>query len=246
VLFQEISILTELTHPCVAKIVGFAFPDAKGEKTRIVTEFMSNGSVEDAFACITKRNIPEFWTHKNVSCMIVGLVLGMKYLHSKNIIHSNLKPSNLLIDKNYRLQICDFYYGIFEDFGTEIPVNTQAYIAPECLYSHCTTEKSDVFSFGLILYEFLVGESVFPKDIDEDRLSDLHAVEWRPEIPNWISPAISQLIELCWAVDPDSRPTFGEIYDALEYFKFVFFDDVLPKVVIEYAMEIKNEEVGAE
>jgi serine/threonine protein kinase len=170
--------------------------------------------------------------------MIVGLVIGMKYLHSKNIIHRDLKPGNLLIDSNYRLRICDFGTAVFEDCGTTTAIGTVAYISSESLGDAPPTKKGDVFAFGLILYEILTGESVFPKDANAARIYGLHTTETRPEIPKRISRSICELIESCWSSNPASRPTFDEIYDKLEARRFVFFDDLLPEVMTECISEI--------
>jgi serine/threonine protein kinase len=170
--------------------------------------------------------------------MIVGLLIGMKYLHSKNIIHRDLKPGNLLIDSNYRLRICDFGTAVFEDCGTTTAIGTIAYISPETFRDAPPTKKVDVFAFGLIIYEILTGKSVFPKGANIAQIYGLHMTKTRPEIPKWISKAISELIESCWSSNPDSRPTFDEIYDKLETHRFVFFDDVPPNVVLQFISDV--------
>jgi hypothetical protein len=70
--------------------------------------------------------------------------------------------------------------------------------------------------------------------------------EVRPEIPEWIPESISILIELCWSTllttDPELRPTFDEIYAALENANFRFFGDVPSEVISEYTLETKSKE----
>jgi serine/threonine protein kinase len=207
-------------------------------------EFASNGSLEDVLSRIKKGDTPIFWTHETISCIIVGLVLGMNYLHSKDIIHRDLKPGNILLDENYRVRICDFGTAVFEDCGTTTAVCTLAYVAPETLEEAPPTKKVDVFAFGLILYELLVGASVFPKDGNMIRINNLHKKGFRPEIPRSVSPPIRKVIESCWYVNPVSRPTFEEIYTSLEDVWFVFFVDVPPKVVNDYVSEIRQKENG--
>jgi hypothetical protein len=237
-LVREVSILASLNHPCIVKIVGWSLPNEECKKSRIAMEYVSNGSLESVLSRVSRNDIPTFWTHENITCMIVGLVLGMKYLHSKNIIHRDLKPGNLLLDCDNRLRICDFGTAIFEDCGTTTGIGTLAYISPESLGDAPPTKKADVFAFGLILYEILFGESVFPKDANAARIYKLHKTETRPEIPEWISTPISELIKSCWSLNPELRPTFDDIYDQLERLRFAFFDDVLPEVVVEYILEL--------
>jgi serine/threonine protein kinase len=237
-LFREVGILASLNHPCIIKIVGWSLPNSECKKARIATEFASNGSLEDAFVRIRKGDIPSFWTHENLSCIIIGLVLGMKYLHSRDVIHRDLKPANLLLDEKYRVRICDFGTAVFADCGTTQTIGTLGYVAPESLEDALPTKKVDVFAFGLILYELLVGQSVFPKDANAVRLAKLHMNEHRAEIPGSISSAVADLMRACWSTDPDLRPTFEEIYAKLKGTWFPFFDDVPPKVIKDYVSEI--------
>jgi serine/threonine protein kinase len=241
-LMKEVTIHAELTHPCIIKIVGLSLPSRSlCKKVRIVMEYASNGSVEDALIDVKRGDIPEFWTHSNVSCIIVGIVLGMKYLHSKDIIHRDLKPGNLLLDSNFRVRICDFGTAVYSDCSTTI-TGTPIYMSPESFDDPHPTKKFDVFAFGLILFELLCNESVFPKDSQMLVVYKLHKKGVRPQIPEWISAPISELIESCWSVNPESRPSFDEIYDKLAKVRFRFFDDVHPEVVEEYISKIKFEE----
>jgi serine/threonine protein kinase len=177
-----------------------------------------------------------------ISCIIVGIVHGMKYLHSKNIIHRDLRPGNLLLDgDNFRIRICNFGSSVYEDYETRARIGTLAYLSPESFDDH-PTKKVDVFVFGLILFELLCGESVFPKDADIARIYALHAREERPNIPEGVSPTISGLIQRCWSPEGRNRPTFEEIYSELEGIEFVFFDDVDTEVVFDYVRTIKSQE----
>jgi serine/threonine protein kinase len=84
ILFREVVILASLNHPCIIKILGLSLPSSECEEARVVTMFASNGSLEDALVSVKNVDVPSFWTHENISCMIIGLVHFMKYLHSRN------------------------------------------------------------------------------------------------------------------------------------------------------------------
>jgi serine/threonine protein kinase len=171
--------------------------------------------------------------------MIIGFVCGMKYMHSKGIIHRDLKPRNLLIDSEFRLRISGFDSAVL-DGSTTTGIYGGAYMAPEIFENAIPTKKVDVFVFGLILYELYVGESVFPENTGIPRLYKLHRERWRPEIPGYISEPIARLIRDCWSPEPESRPSFEEIYARLDGINFAFFDDVSPEVVRAYVSEING------
>jgi serine/threonine protein kinase len=166
----------------------------------------------------------------------------MKHLHSKDIIHRDLKPGNLLLDGRFRVRICDFDTARNESCETAAAdtLGTLMYVAPEILDGENPTKKVDVFAFGLILYELFVGKSVFPSDAAPARIVKLHFDNFRPEIPNDINRPIRRIIERCWSQDPNSRPSFDEIYDLLEDASFVFFGDVSPSFVTRFISEVEG------
>jgi serine/threonine protein kinase len=190
---------------------------------------------------VKKGNTPKFWTHENISKIIVGIVLGMRHLHSKDIIHRDLKPGNLLLDEQFRVRICDFGTSRIEGCGTTTTTTfaTLIYAAPEVFEGESPTKKVDVFAFGLILYELLVGESVFPSDAAPGRVIEL-VKSTRPEIGNDVNHHIRCIIERCWSKDAKSRPSFDEIYGLLQDASFGFFDDVSPAVVRRFISEVEE------
>jgi serine/threonine protein kinase len=153
-----------------------------------------------------------------------------------------LKPGNLLLEEQFRVRICDFGTSRIEDCGT---TTTEAfltiiYAAPEAFDGERSTKKVDVFAFGLILYELLVGKSAFPLDANAARMARLHIDNFRPEIPNYVNPPIQRIIERCWSKDAKSRPSFDEIYGLLQDASFAFFDDVSPSVVKRFISEVEG------
>jgi serine/threonine-protein kinase len=231
---REVRLLASLDHPNIIKVVDWSLPKQKGEQAFIALEYASNGSIADVLDRIKKGDTPSFWTYGNISNMTVGLVSGMKYLHSRNIIHRDLKPGNLLIDENFQLRICDFGFAFFEQCGTSSQAGTFAYMAPESGERTAVTRKVDVFAFGLILYELLIGESVFPKRGSIAEINKLHKDGWRPEIPNWVNKSITEVITRCWSVNPSSRPDFDEIYDIFTSADFILFDNFPPENICRY------------
>jgi serine/threonine protein kinase len=242
-LFREVAILASLRHPCIIDIVGLCLPNDECKEVRIVMEYACNGSLASALKEVNKGNPPEFWTHENISKIIVGIVLGMRYLHSKGIIYRDLKPGNLLLDEQFRVRICDLGTSRIENCGTATAdtFTTFSYAAPEdLLHWGVPTKKADIFSFGLILYELFVGKSVFPSDAAPERIIKLLIDNFRPKIPNYVNPPIRRIIKRCWSDDAESRPSFDEIYDLLEEAFFAFFDGVSLSVVRRFISEVEG------
>jgi serine/threonine protein kinase len=132
------------------------------------------------------------------------------------LIHRDLKLDNLLLDDHFRIRICDFGTAIFADCGITMTMGTLAYMSPEALNNARATLKFDVFEFRVILYELLVGESVFPKHTSFIEMSNLHKKEIRPEIPRWIQRPIGRLIKTCWSSGAQFSPSFEEVYKGLK------------------------------
>ncbi|VAW81391.1 Serine/threonine protein kinase PrkC, regulator of stationary phase [hydrothermal vent metagenome] len=93
----------------------------------------------------------------NAIVLIQQLLAGVGHIHDKKVVHSDIKPSNILISNNDRLSICDF--GLATDLNEKTPYSqaagTPAYISPEQLKGNAADSRSDLFACGLILYELL-------------------------------------------------------------------------------------------
>jgi serine/threonine protein kinase len=185
-----------------------------------------------------------------VAKIIIGFLLGLRYLHSKDVIHRDLKPANLLLDQNFRIQIADF--GTAHREGTEWigigSTGTFAYMAPETIL-HCQdegvelarpTKKVDIFAFGLVVYEILIGRSVFSKTALFDEVKRRHEDGFRPGIPEWVDPAVQRMIRECWAVDPEERPTIEEVYEQLRAEGFPLYRSVPRDVIETFVAEIEG------
>jgi serine/threonine protein kinase len=244
-LVEEMTFLESVNHPCVLKTIGWSAANEECAEPRIATEFMSNGSLEAVLNRVKRGEVPSFWTHNNITKMMIGVLLGMKYLHSKDIIHRDLKPGNILLDEKGQIRIADFGTAKLEEFGTTTTasvIGTLAYMATETLEGRQATKKSDVFAFGLVAYEVLVGESVFPKTDNILQIAQMHTQETRPNIPKEIDPLIANVIRMCWSKDPEGRPTFEELFTILNNCQFPFFADVDYSECERFIAEVKAEE----
>jgi serine/threonine protein kinase len=245
---RESTIHKQLNHPL---IVGFEqyIPAMKREKAMIVTEFVPNGSLPDYFSSEknSKRTIRANGTR--IAIIVVGIVLAMRYLHSNDVIHRDLKPGNILLDWDWIVRICDFSRSVlYYDSNTELDhISNQLlldarYSAPEC-FNNEPTLKSDVFSFGLILYELLTGEPVFSPDLGNLTVMRMIVSDGaRPDIPDYITLEVKLLIEDCLKYKPYKRPSFETILSRLDKIGFQITDGVNSGKVRQFVTAVNNRE----
>jgi serine/threonine protein kinase len=120
------------------------------------------------------------------------------------------------------------------------------YAAPEC-YDNEWTRKSDIFSFGVIMYELLVGEPAFSRQFGPYKYMHEVVIEkTRPFIPYSILPEMRELIQDCWSDHQDIRPSFESILNFLEKNKFKITQRVNQSKVIDFVEGLKAWEVSQE
>jgi serine/threonine protein kinase len=123
-----------------------------------------------------------------IAKVIAGIALAMRHVHSQRVIHGNLTPDNILIDWDWNVRIANFGHSILTNSlitDTHIDRTFRGdahYVAPEC-YEDRIGPENDVFSFGLILYEIIVGQPVFSKsllheDIVPRMITNRFAIVW--------------------------------------------------------------------
>ena len=236
---REIESLFHLDHPCIVKFVGYALPSSLTDyRFLIFTEYVSGGSLSSVVE--DPGRFPWF-NSTSRSIIVVGIVLGMRYVHSRGILHRDLKPSNVLLDENHHPCLCDF--GSSRDFSQEstmtgLPPVTLYYAAPElCNEDGNYNEKIDVYSFGILLYEIVTGKLAL-RHLNQLKLPVFISQGKRPEIPSSVLPFTRTLIERCWSGDPSERPSFNEIYDYLVGGDFRLFNDVDCLSVSAYSQSV--------
>jgi PREDICTED: similar to mitogen-activated protein kinase kinase kinase len=169
-------------------------------------EYCPNGQLYD----ILKR-------HKVPPILVVEwsrqIASGMNYLHSKKIIHRDLKSLNVLMSSNNVLKISDFgNCRLWDDRSIKMSfAGTVAWMAPEVIRNENCSEKVDVWSFGVVMWEILTCEVPY-KDVDSSAViwgvgnTSLHL-----PVPSTCPQGFKLLLELCWTQKPSNRPSFAQI-----------------------------------
>lgn len=229
---RECEIMITMNHPCITKFHGYCFSTSR-KPAILFMEYCANGSLQKQID--TK---PIEWTNTLKAIAIMEIVKGMIYLHENDIIHRDLKPSNILITKDFDAKISDFNeatYAPLDDSEIQTKkVGSFAYMSPEMLdddYQGQYTNKTDVFSFAIILFYMVVGS-----------LPLVPLMKFlkgqRADIPNNVPNFVKELIQQCWSAKSEQRPSFKQIDEILMNNSFSIFTDVNTEMVIQKAQEI--------
>ncbi|XP_060174005.1 uncharacterized protein LOC132604495 [Lycium barbarum] len=210
---QEVSLMKRLRHPNILLFMGAI---TSPQRLCIVTEFLPRGSL---FMLLRKNSFKLEWRRR--SRMALDIARGMNYLHHFNppIVHRDLKSSNLLVDKNWTVKVGDFGLSRLK-YETYLASNTgkgtPQWMAPEVLRSEPSNEKSDIYSFGVILWELAT------EKIPWDNLNSMQVIgavgfmNQRLDIPKDVHPQWASIIESCWHSEPKCRPSFQELVEQLK------------------------------
>uniref|UniRef100_A0A665UDP2 protein kinase C n=1 Tax=Echeneis naucrates TaxID=173247 RepID=A0A665UDP2_ECHNA len=134
------------------------------------------------------------------------IIIGLQFLHTKGIIYRDLKLDNVMLDKDGHIKIADFGMckeNVFGEARATTFCGTPDYIAPEILHGQKYTFSVDWWSFGVLVYEMLIGQSPFQGD-DEDELFESIRSDV-PHYPRWITKEAKSLLEQLFERDPTRR-----------------------------------------
>jgi serine/threonine protein kinase len=233
---REAAIHALLDHPLVIRVRGFRTQTAVSFPA-IVTEFVGRGRLTNHLP-LSRAN--------RIAKIVVGIAIAMRHVHSRAVLHRALAPDEILLDWDWSVRIA----GFGNSTSPELPALDQPaapsgdcrYVAPE-RYENESTWRSDVFSFGFIFYELVVGRRAFPDELKCHQICKLIAVDnVRPDIPDWVSPDVKALITDCWQQDPGDRPPFDEILERLTKLEFKVRPDVNSSKLSEFVQRMTKRE----
>ena len=213
---EEFNLLKQLRHPNILLYIG---GNISGKQHFLVTEYCENGNL---FEFLHGKDAPDLEDIERLN-LALEIAQGVNYLHSFKppILHRDLKSLNILLDKNYVAKIADFGWSRLRNNHMTKLRGTFQWMAPEVITKDNYTEKADVFSFGIILWEFWSKDPPYKGvKAKEVGIKVKNNANYRPPIPPEVPEEIGELMECCWDADPEKRPTFLDIINFLdEYLK---------------------------
>ncbi|RLN28217.1 dual specificity protein kinase shkD isoform X2 [Panicum miliaceum] len=209
---QEVSLMKKLRHPNILLFMGAV---TSPQRLCIVTEFLPRGSLFR----LLQRSGTKLDVRRRIH-MALDIARGMNYLHhsSPPIIHRDLKSSNLLVDKNWTVKVADFGLSRLkrETFlTTKTGKGTPQWMAPEVLRNEPSDEKSDVYSYGVILWELVTQKIPWENLNSMQVIGAVGFMNQRLDIPSDVDPQWTSIILSCWESNPQQRPSFLELLERL-------------------------------
>jgi fibroblast growth factor receptor 3 len=213
-------------HTNIINLLGCSTQDGP---LYVIVEYAHHGNLRDF---LRQRRPPEniemtvmlpgheLLTNKDLISMAYQVARGMEFLASKKAIHRDLAARNVLVTEDYIMKIADFglardvHYIDFYKKTTDgrLPVK---WMAPEALFDRVFTTQSDVWSFGILLWEIItLGGTPYPS-VPVEKMFDYLKSGKRLEQPQNCSLEIYHIMRECWHTSPGQRPTFFDLVEDL-------------------------------
>jgi len=202
---REVNILRNLKHQNIVQFYGIT--NLTGE-TYIVMEYMPMGSLLSLLA--TKP-----LTEEEKVSIAIGIAEGMNYLSLRSVVHRDLAARNVLVEQKngqYTAKITDFGLALSDKFMNTSNNLPFKWLAPEVIDGQPCTSASDVWSFGIVLYEMFQGEPYEGKTFSEVKNMVLNGFRLTVTSPLYIDSVLQKCLEYA----PENRPTFLQIFNELK------------------------------
>lgn len=201
---REIEIQSNLRHPNILQLYGH-FHDSK--RVFLILEFAGKGEL---YKHLRKENRFPEW---KAASFIAQMASALKYLHKKHVIHRDIKPENILMGIHGEIKISDFGWSVHAPNNRRRTMcGTLDYLPPEMIKSGSSdnyySEKVDLWSLGVLTYEFLVGEAPFE---DTPMMTQRRIARGEMTVPSFVSPEARDLIKRLLVLDPEKRIPLDEV-----------------------------------
>ncbi|KAK3602356.1 hypothetical protein CHS0354_013350 [Potamilus streckersoni] len=204
---EEASLMTSLRHPNLVSLIGVVL----GDTIRLVTEYMGKGNLVDYLRSRGRNHVTKIdqINYATDTCS------GMAYLEGKNVVHRDLAARNVLVNDQGTAKVSDFGLARHEDYSQESDKIPIKWTAPEALKEKIFTSKSDMWSFGILLWEiYSFGRVPYPRIPVKD--VKMHVERgYRMEAPEACPKDIYEIMLETWKLKPNERPSFEVVLKKL-------------------------------
>ncbi|KAJ8080051.1 Rho guanine nucleotide exchange factor [Marasmius tenuissimus] len=219
--FQEAIVWKPLNHPNVLPFIGVYFGDDEIRRPGLVSPWMTQGSLDQYLKVTPRESVDQL-------PLVHDVATGLSYLHSKEIVHADLKGANILLTPSLTALICDFGLScILSSSEQALEMSSSSprakgsirWMAPELFSPQViATRESDIYAFGCVCYEIVTGQIPYheiKRDVAVMAEKMIHyrhpsrPVSVLPESP--IADSMWTLMEECWNRDPSERPSASTI-----------------------------------
>ena len=211
---NEAETLNKLSHPNILKLHGMCTTDGPAY---MVTELLQNRSL-NSFLKGEARSL----TDHALSHMAYQVACAMAYLEANNYVHRDLSTFHIQVGDNQICKIADFRLALADQEDINLQMSVKFAIrwsAPEVFLKRQHSIKSDVWSFGIVLYAIVTYGKKPYEDIDtkEELLMQLEQGYRLPQ-PEWCPDELYAIMLSCWEMEPENRPTFAKLQCQLKAF----------------------------
>lgn len=217
---KEAVVMATLQHPNLVKLIGVV-PNSDKTEISLVTEYMPKGSLLDYLMSRGRNVLTKFELLK----FVIHICDGMSYLEEKGIVHRDLAASNVLISKDHVAKVSDFGLAkkIMDNTRNGVRIRIK-WTAPEAIKDRLYSNKSDMWSFGILLWEiFSYGRVPYPKIPVNEVLGYIEQGN-RMEKPDGCPDEIYAIMKEAWLFDRTLRPTFNVTLVKLNKIKALYDD----------------------
>ncbi|XP_018322667.1 tyrosine-protein kinase CSK isoform X2 [Agrilus planipennis] len=209
----EAILMKSLHHENLVNLLGVV---RRVDQVLLVTEYMSKGSLVDYLRSRGRQHV----TKRDQINFAFDTSAGMEYLERMHVVHRDLAARNVLIAENGVAKVSDFGLARTEKNtcleSAKLPIK---WTAPEALKQNKFSNKSDMWSFGILLWEiYSFGRVPYPRIPLVDVVKHVEK-GYKMEAPEGCPPEVYEIMRQAWDLNPDNRPTFKEVKSKLQQLK---------------------------
>ncbi|XP_034019939.1 tyrosine-protein kinase Mer [Thalassophryne amazonica] len=221
---KEAEMMKNFNHDNVVRLVGVTLQkeqDSPLPVPLVILPFMKHGDLRRFLIATRYGDVPMFVPHQSLLRFMIDISTGMDYLSSRGFLHRDLAARNCMLGDDLRVCVADFglskkiyssnYYR--QKVAIRVPVK---WMAIESLSESLYTTKSDVWSFGVTMWEIVSrGRTPYP-GVHNHELLDLLLSGYRLKLPEDCDLKLYEVMHTCWDQDPNQRPGFRELGEMLK------------------------------